>query len=46
MSGLQLDWYQRTSYLKEKNVGTSYLAAKAIEDLFAKTGTKPEEMIW
>lgn len=30
--------------LKEPNVGTSYMAAKAIEDLFAKTGTKPEEI--
>lgn len=30
--------------LKEPNVGTSYLAAKAIEDLFSKTGTKPEEI--
>ncbi|ADQ78450.1 3-oxoacyl-(acyl-carrier-protein) synthase III [Paludibacter propionicigenes WB4] len=30
--------------LKDENVGTSYLAAKAIEDLFAKTGTKPEEI--
>ena len=30
--------------LKDKNVGTSFLAAKAIEDLFSKTGTKPEEI--
>lgn len=30
--------------LKEPNVGTSYLASKAIEDLFSKTGTKPEEI--
>ncbi len=30
--------------LKDENTGTSYLAAKAIEDLFAKTGTKPEEI--
>ncbi|NDP19733.1 MAG: ketoacyl-ACP synthase III [Paludibacter sp.] len=30
--------------LKEQNVGTSFMAAKAIEDLFAKTGTKPEEI--
>ncbi|MEI8087818.1 MAG: beta-ketoacyl-ACP synthase III [Paludibacter sp.] len=30
--------------LKGENLGTSYLAAKAIEDLFAKTGTKPEEI--
>ena len=30
--------------LKDENVGTSFLAAKAIEDLFAKTGTKPEEI--
>jgi 3-oxoacyl-[acyl-carrier-protein] synthase III len=30
--------------LKETNTGTSYLAAKAIEDLFSKTGTKPEEI--
>jgi 3-oxoacyl-[acyl-carrier-protein] synthase III len=30
--------------LKEPNVGTSFLAAKAIEELFAKTGTKPEEI--
>ncbi len=30
--------------LKEPNTGTSYLAAKAIEDLFSKTGTKPEEI--
>ncbi|MFT3754205.1 MAG: beta-ketoacyl-ACP synthase III [Paludibacter sp.] len=30
--------------LKEPNTGTSYLAAKAIEDLLSKTGTKPEEI--
>ena len=30
--------------LKGENLGTSFLAAKAIEDLFAKTGTKPEEI--
>lgn len=30
--------------LKDANVGTSFLAAKAIEDLFSKTGTKPEEI--
>lgn len=30
--------------LKEENVGTSYMAAKAIEELFSKTGTKPEEI--
>lgn len=30
--------------LKEPNTGTSYLAAKAIEDLFSKTATKPEEI--
>ena len=30
--------------LKDENTGTSFLAAKAIEDLFAKTGTKPEEI--
>lgn len=30
--------------LKDKNQGTSYLAAKAIEDLFAQTGTSPEEI--
>ena len=30
--------------LKGENMGTSVLAAKAIEDLFAKTGTKPEEI--
>ncbi len=30
--------------LKGENLGTSYMAAKAIEDLFAKTGTKPEEI--
>lgn len=30
--------------LKEPNLGTSFLAAKAIEDLFSKTGTKPEEI--
>jgi 3-oxoacyl-[acyl-carrier-protein] synthase-3 len=30
--------------LKLKNTGTSYMAAKAIADLFAKTGTKPEDI--
>lgn len=30
--------------LKEPNTGTSFLAAKAIEDLFSKTGTKPEDI--
>ena len=30
--------------LKEPNIGTSFMAAKAIEDLFSKTGTKPEEI--
>lgn len=30
--------------LKEPNTGTSFMAAKAAEDLFAKTGTKPEEI--
>lgn len=30
--------------LKGENLGTSYMAAKAVEDLFAKTGTKPEEI--
>lgn len=30
--------------LKGENMGTSHLAAKAIEDLFAKTGTKPEDI--
>ena len=30
--------------LKGENLGTSYMAAKAIEELFAKTGTKPEEI--
>jgi 3-oxoacyl-[acyl-carrier-protein] synthase-3 len=30
--------------LKGENLGTSFLAAKAIEDLFSKTGTKPEEI--
>lgn len=30
--------------LKDPGVGTSFLAAKAIEDLLAKTGTKPEEI--
>ena len=30
--------------LKDENTGTSFLAAKAIEDLFAKTGTKPEDI--
>lgn len=30
--------------LKEPNTGTSFMAVKAAEDLFAKTGTKPEEI--
>ena len=30
--------------LKGENLGTSYMAAKAIEDLFSKTGTNPEEI--
>ncbi len=30
--------------LKEPNVGTSFMATKAVEDLFLKTGTKPEEI--
>jgi 3-oxoacyl-[acyl-carrier-protein] synthase-3 len=30
--------------LKEPETGTSFMAAKAAEDLFAKTGTKPEEI--
>ncbi len=30
--------------LKEPNTGTSYMAAKAAEELFAKTGTKPEDI--
>lgn len=30
--------------LKDPNTGTSYMAAKAIEDLFAKTGTRPDEI--
>jgi 3-oxoacyl-[acyl-carrier-protein] synthase III len=30
--------------LKEKDSGTSFMAAKAIEELFLKTGTKPEEI--
>ena len=30
--------------LKGENLGTSFMAAKAIEDLFSKTGTKPEEI--
>jgi 3-oxoacyl-[acyl-carrier-protein] synthase-3 len=30
--------------LKDPNTGTSFMAAKAIEELFAKTGTKPEEI--
>ena len=30
--------------LKGENLGTSYLAAKAIENLFSKTGTNPEEI--
>lgn len=30
--------------LKGENLGTSFLATKAIEDLFSKTGTKPEDI--
>ncbi|MDD3080107.1 MAG: ketoacyl-ACP synthase III [Paludibacter sp.] len=30
--------------LKEPGAGTSYMAAKAAEELFAKTGTKPEDV--
>lgn len=30
--------------LKDPNTGTSFMAAKAIEDLFSKTGTKPDEI--
>lgn len=30
--------------LKEPNTGTSFMAVKAAEELFAKTGTKPEEI--
>lgn len=30
--------------LKDKDLGTSFMAVKAIEDLFQKTGTKPEEI--
>ena len=30
--------------LKNKNTGTSFLAAKAVEDLFSKTGEKPENV--
>lgn len=30
--------------LKEPGAGTSYMATKAAENLFAKTGTKPEEI--
>lgn len=30
--------------LKGPGMGTSYMAAKAAEDLFSKTGTKPEEI--
>lgn len=30
--------------LKDKHAGSSFMGAKAIEDLFAKTGTKPEEI--
>lgn len=30
--------------LKGQNIGTSYMAVKAAEDLFAKTGTKPEDI--
>ena len=30
--------------LKDKHTGSSFMGAKAIEDLFSKTGTKPEEI--
>lgn len=30
--------------LKKENTGTSFLAVKAVEDIFKKTGTKPEEI--
>jgi 3-oxoacyl-[acyl-carrier-protein] synthase-3 len=30
--------------LKQENTGTSYMAVKAVENLFEKTGTKPEEI--
>ncbi len=30
--------------LKEENLGTSYMGAKAVEKLLEKTGTKPEEI--
>lgn len=30
--------------LKQENTGTSYMAVKAAENLFEKTGTKPEEI--
>lgn len=30
--------------LKDKNLGTSFLGIKAVENLFAKTGVKPEEI--
>jgi len=30
--------------LKEPNTGTSFMAVKAAEELFAKTGTKPEDI--
>lgn len=30
--------------LKDKHAGSSFMGAKAIEDLFSKTGTKPEEI--
>jgi len=30
--------------LKKKNTGTSYMVAKAIQEMFEKTGTKPEEI--
>ena len=30
--------------LKDKTLGTSYLACRAIEDLFQKTGTNPDEI--
>lgn len=30
--------------LKKKNTGTSYMVAKAIQEMFEKTGTKPEDI--
>ncbi|NDV45451.1 ketoacyl-ACP synthase III [Paludibacter sp. 221] len=30
--------------LKKENTGTSYMAAKAVEEIFEKTGVKPEEI--